>query len=56
MKGREIETRLYGALIRASLWRVLAGVFWAPGDWFCRLGDRAARRAKRIVDDRCLPR
>lgn len=43
-----------GALIRASLWRAVAGLFWGPGEWLCSLGDRAAKRAKRIVDDRCL--
>jgi hypothetical protein len=47
MKGQ------YGALIRASLWRALAGVLWCPGEWLCRLGDRAAKRAKRIIEDRC---
>jgi hypothetical protein len=48
MKGQ------YGVLIRASLWRVLAGVFLGPGNWLCRLGNRAAFRAKLIDDDRFL--
>ena len=48
MKGQ------YGALIRASLWRALAGMVWAPGEWLCRLGNRASARAKLIDDDRFL--
>jgi hypothetical protein len=48
MKGQ------YGALIRASLWRALAQVLWAPGNWLCSLGNRASFRAKLIDDDRFL--
>ena len=43
------------ALARASFWRVLAGLCWWPAYWLGRLGDRAARRAKRIINARLLP-
>jgi hypothetical protein len=50
MKGQ------YGAAIRVQFWRIVSCLFWWPGEWLCRVGDLAAKRAKRIVDDRCLPR
>lgn len=43
------------ALARASFWRALAGLCWLPADWLWRLGDRASKRAKRIINARLLP-
>jgi hypothetical protein len=56
---REIERRMRSgdvlALAKASFWRALAGLCWLPADWLWRLGDRASKRAKRIVDARLQP-